>query len=379
MSKDNRIYLDNNSTTVLDPEALEAMQFDLCNIPRNPSCIHSFGRDARNELIKAKRAIADVLEVNPEEIYFSSGATESNNFLLKGFLKKVFPKEVLTTKLEHSSIYKIIEEYESQGGKVRFLPVDDTGAPKVEDLKEAISKETGLITLIAVNNETGAKTDYESIAQIADENQVPFVVDGVALLGKEPFKIVNGISGMTFSGHKLHAPKGIGITYLKDEFELSPLIIGGNQQNAMRAGTHNLLGILGFSKAIEILPSLLPKKTIEMQKLRDYFEETLQDQLKDVLINGGTNRICNTSNLSFLGCDGESLLMSLDMQGVVASHGSACSSGSLAPSRILSSMGYPKERVESAIRFSISRFTQKDELDRAISIIVKTVKKIRTL
>ncbi|MCH9632583.1 MAG: Cysteine desulfurase NifS [Chlamydiae bacterium] len=379
MALDSRIYLDNNSTTVLDPEVLDAMQFDLCNVPRNPSCIHSFGRDARNELIRAKRVIADAFEVSSEEIYFSSGATESNNFLLKGFLKKIFPKTVITTKLEHSSIFRIVEEYQKNGGDVCFLPVDKVGAPKLDDLKKVIGKQTGLLTLMAVNNETGVKTDYESFAQLAKEHNVPFVIDGVALLGKEPFKVVDGISAVSFSGHKLHAPKGIGITYLSDEFDLDPLIIGGNQQNSMRAGTHNLSGILGFSKAIELLQSILPHETLKMQKMRDRFEKTLQEKLENVLINGEGNRICNTSSIAFLGCDGESLLMSLDMQGVAASHGSACSSGSLAPSRILSAMGYPKERVESSIRFSISRFTTDSEIDRAIAIIVDVVKQMRNL
>lgn len=377
MALDDHIYLDNNSSTPLDPLVFEAMLFDLCQIPRNPSSIHSFGREARNEMTKARRAIANVLRVSPDELTFSSGATESNNFLLKGFLKKVFPRRIITTKLEHSSIFKVIEKYREEGGEVHYLPVDERGAPQLEDLEEALSQETGLIVLMAVNNETGVKTNYSEIAKLAYEKKVPYLIDGVALLGKEPFEICEGISAMTFSGHKLHAPKGIGLSFLSAEYELDPLIMGGSQENGSRAGTHNLSGILGFSKAIEILPDLLPAKSFYMEGLQKTFEETLFSELTDIAINGEGQRICNTSNISFLGLDGESLLMNLDLHKVAASHGSACSSGSLAPSRILLEMGYSKERVESSIRFSISRMTTQKEIERALSIIIDVVKKMR--
>lgn len=372
-----RIYLDNNSTTQLDPLAFEAMLFDLKQIPRNPSSIHSFGQDARNELTRARRAIAHVLKVSPDELLFSSGATESNNYLLKGFFKKIFPKKIITTKLEHSSLFKLIEQYEKEGGEVHYLPVNEKGCPSLTDIQEALTNDCSLIVLMAVNNETGVKTNYQEIAKLAFENQVPYIVDAVALLGKEPFEIVQGITAATFSGHKLHAPKGVGLTYFATGHEIAPLIEGGNQENGKRAGTQNLSGILGFSKVIERLPYLLPAKTNEMQNLRDYFEKTLLDQLPDVVINGTSERICNTSNLAFLGLDGESLLMNLDLNKVAASHGSACSSGSLAPSRILLQMGYSKKRVESSIRFSVSRMTTQKEIEKALSIIIDVVKKMR--
>lgn len=379
LEKDSRIYLDNNSTTAIDPRVLQAMQFDLCSIPRNPSSVHSFGREALNELIRAKRAIADSFQVSSEELYFSSGATESNNFLLKGFFKRIFPKTVITSAIEHSSVFKIIQEYQKAGGNVVFLPVDERGAPSVSDLQNALEKECGLMTFMAVNNETGVKTDYAAFAQLAYQHRVPFIVDGVALLGKEPFKMLKGISAMSFSGHKFHAPKGIGLTYLSEDYELEPLIAGGGQQKGMRAGTQNLAGILGLSKAIEILAEVLPDSTELMAAHRDHFEKILHDQLCDIFINGSAERICNTSNIAFLGCDGESLLMNLDMHGVAASHGSACSSGALAPSRILTSMGLSKERVESSIRFALSRFTTKEEVERAALIIIDVVKQMRAL
>lgn len=380
MTQDSRIYLDNNSTTGLDPMVFKAMQYDLCSIPRNPSSIHSFGRDARNELTRAKRTIAESFKVMPDELLFSSGATESNNHLLRGFLKAVFPKTVITTKLEHISVYKLIQEYEESGGDVLYLETGENGCATPDSLQNALTPNTALIVLMAVNNETGVKTDYKKVAELAHLRQIPFVMDAVALLGKEPFEIVPGVAAASFSGHKLHAPKGVGITYLNSQYELPPLIAGGGQQMGMRSGTYNLSGIIGFSKAIELLDNVLFHSKNEMEKLRDYFEQSLLEKLSDVVINGDKNpRICNTSNIAFLGLDGESLLMNLDLKGLAASHGSACSSGSLAPSRILSEMGYSKKRVESSIRFSLSRFTTSAEIDHALSIIVDVVCKMRSI
>lgn len=378
MDKNSRIYLDNNATTALDPLVYEAMQFDFGPIPYNPSAIHSFGRDGRNELTKARRIISASLNIDPQELIFSSGGSESNNFLLHGFFKQIFPKKVISSRIEHSSIYKNIENYAKAGGVVEYLPIGEQGMPMPQDLLQAITSDTGLIVIMAVNNETGVKTDLKAFADIAYKHRVPLIVDGVSLLGKEPFALFEGIAAMSFSAHKLHGPKGIGLTYLNQEYDLAPLILGGGQENGHRAGTHNLAGILGFAKAIELLDHLLPEATIQMQKKRDYFEQKLFQELKDVMINGSAERICNTSNLAFLGLDGESLLMNLDLKGVAASHGSACSSGSLAPSRTLLQMGLSKERVTSSIRFSLSRMTSWQEIDQALSIIIDIVKKMRS-
>lgn len=379
MTQKKRVYLDNNSTTPLDPKALDAMMYDFGPIPRSASAIHSFGREARNELTKSRREISKVLKAHPDEIIFSSGATESNNFILKGFFKEIFPKRIVTSKIEHSSVFKLIEKYKEEGGDVLYLDVGEEGFVSLDDVEAALDDKPALIALMAVNNETGVKTDYKKIAELAYQHQIPYFSDGVALLGKELFEIVPGISAMTFSGHKLHAPKGIGFAYLHSSFNLPALIEGGAQEHGVRAGTQNLAGILGLGKAIELLPSLLPEKARQMEKLRDHFEKSLQHELKDVIINGTGPRICNTSNLSFLGLEGEDLLMNLDLEGIAASHGSACSSGSLAPSRILTEMGLPKDQVKSGIRFSLSRMTIKEEIDLAIERIVGVVKKMRAL
>lgn len=373
----NRIYLDNNATTALDPKVFEAMCFDLCQIPRNPSSVHSFGQEARNELTRARRVIADSLGVEPEELLFSSGGSESNNYLLKGFFELIFPKQVITTRLEHSSILKNVEAYKLRGGSVQYLPVNQHGAPRIEDLRDAISEKTGLIVLMAVNNETGVKTDLQAFAKLAEEKNIPFIVDGVALMGKEPFKIFPGITAMSFSAHKFHGPKGVGITYLKSDYELPSMILGGGQEEGKRAGTHNLGGILGLSKAIELLDDHLPQETHRMENLRAKFESELQSRLEGVHVNGEGPRICNTSCLAFDGVDGESLMMNLDLQGIACSHGSACSSGSLKPSRVLSEMGLDPKRIHSSLRFALSRMTTEEEINRAVDIIEKTVKEMR--
>lgn len=375
--EDQRIYLDNNATTALDREVFEAMCFDLSQIPRNPSSVHSFGQEARNALSRARRLIAASLGVDPEEILFSSGGSESNNHLLQGFFKKIFPKKVVSTRLEHSSILKNVLKYEESGGKVVFLPVDEQGAPRLSDLEKELGLQTGLIVVMAVNNETGVKTDLEGFAKVAKEHRVPLIVDGVALLGKEPFKVIDGIAAMSFSGHKLHGPKGVGFTYLSSQYDLEPLILGGGQEEGNRAGTHNLAGILGMAKAIEILNHYLPQESERIESLRNHFEAELQKRLNNIQINGLGKRICNTSSLAFEGVDGESLLMNLDLKGIACSHGSACSSGSIAPSRVLTEMGLGHDRVSSSLRFSLSRMTTKEEIDRAIDLIVEVVNKMK--
>jgi cysteine desulfurase len=242
-----------------------------------------------------------------------------------------------------------------------------------------LRKDTKLIVLMAVNNETGVKSDIEAIAAIAEESNVPFVVDGVALLGKEPFTIPSGVSAVAFSGHKLHAPKGSGMVFIRKRVKCTPLLFGGAQEFQRRAGTENLAAILGLAEAIRLLEVELPSATKRMQALRDRLEEGIISSISDVTINGEAPRVVNTSNLSFEGVDGESLLMSLDLNGVAVSHGSACSSGSLEPSRILLNMGIPRARARSSIRFSLSRFTTRDEIERCIEIVIDVVGRLRSL
>lgn len=377
---DQRIFLDNNATTPLDPQVFEAMCYDLCQVPRNPSSIHSFGREARNELTKARRFIADTLKVLPEELIFTSGASESNNYLFHGFFEAIFPKKIISTELEHSTLYKNLLDYQKKGGEVVFLPVDEYGAPRAEQLEEELKKGgVALLVFMSVNNETGVKTDIKAFSKLAQLYQVPLIVDAVAQMGKEPIRLEPGITAMTFSAHKFHGPKGMGLLYLSNEYELPSLIVGGGQEGGHRAGTTNLAGALGFAKALECAEKSFPESTKRMQELRDYFESELTSRLDGVKVNGTGPRICNTSCLAFEGMDGESLLMNLDLKGVACSHGSACSSGSLAPSRVLQKMGLPIDRIHSSLRFALSRMTTREEIERAVKIIIECVKQMQSI
>lgn len=373
-----RIYLDNNASTPIDMRVFDIITNDLKNNFGNPSSSHSLGQEVRNRLTKARHFIASFLGVKHQEIIFTSGGTESINMGLRGYFEGDFSGHVITSSVEHSSVYATLKRFESLGCEVSFLSPGLHGAITVDAVRGACRPNTRLISLMAVNNETGVKTDIEKIATFANERHIPFLVDGVALLGKEPFVIPKGVSVMCFSGHKFHAPKGIGFAFVRQGLKLSSLLTGGDQEFGRRGGTENISGILGLAEAISILKAELSTASLHMKKLRDHFESSILESLPGVYVNGSGERIANTSNLSFSGIDGESLLIGLDLEGVVASHGSACASGALEPSRILLNMGIPLEVARSSIRFSLSRFTTEEEIDRAIQIIVKVVKRLRS-
>jgi cysteine desulfurase len=361
-----RIYLDNNATTPLDPRVLEAMMADLGSIPANPSSIHSFGQEARQKLIAARHTIAEILRVKPGELIFTSGGTEALNTILRSIPEG----HIITSDIEHSAIARTLATLK---GPITYLPAGLYGAVLPESVKEAILPDTKLIVLSAVNNETGVKTDIKEIAKIAERANIPFLVDAVAWLGKERIALHPGVTAACFSGHKIHGPKGIGLLFARKSFKFAPLLTGGPQEQNHRGGTENLAGILGLAKAIELLQTELPDKMFEMQRLRDYFETRLKELIPNIAINGEGPRICNTSNIAFPGSDAETLLIELDLLGLAASHGSACSAGALEPSRVLTNMGLPRDLVRSSLRFSLSRMTTQEEIDRSIDIISQVI------
>jgi len=364
-----RIYLDNNSTTGVDPRVLEAMLPVLSEVPSNPSSLHFFGKEAKNRLNKSRETVAAFLKVKPQEIVFTSCGTEAMNFLLRGLFPGQVSGHAISSNVEHSCVNKTLLNLKEKGLDVSFLPAGLFGAVSPEQIKEAIRPDTRFISLIAVNNETGVKHDLNAIGQIAQDAGIPLIVDGVAWLGKELFTIHPGISGIGFSGHKIHAPKGIGFAFVRSNIKLSPLLMGAPQEHSLRAGTENLPGIVGLAKAIEILKTELPAATERMALLRDRLEAGLLVKANPVVVNGIGPRICNTCNLSFPGDLGEDLLIALDMAGIAVSHGAACASGALEPSRILINMDVPPQIAKSAIRFSLSRNTTIEEIDQAIEII----------
>jgi cysteine desulfurase len=373
-----RIYLDNNASTALDPRVLSLLTESLLQLTGNPSSIHSFGMESRNAINKARRIIAQFLKVKPSEIIFTSNGTEGMNMLIEGILAKYSSGHVVTSSTEHACVYSSLKRIEARGFKTSFLNPGPWGAVTPAAVENALRGDTCLIVLMAVNNETGVKTDIETIAKIAKEKKVPFIVDGVALLGKESFTIPEGVSAMCFSGHKIHAPKGIGFVYLKSTLPFIPLIVGGDQESGRRGGTENVPGIAALGEAIKILEKELPEASVRMQKLRDKLEKGLFSKLQGLSINGEGPRSCNVSNISFENIEGETLIARLDREGIAVSHGSACSSGALEPSRILRNMDLPAGRADSAIRFSLSRFTTDAEIEDAIEIISKVVTELRT-
>lgn len=369
-----RIYLDNNASTFVDPGVIEVIASTLRSFPGNPSSTHAFGRESRQLLIKAREVIASFLNARPKEIIFTSSGTEGANMIIRGIMERNPGGHIITSNLEHPCTYNLINALCKQGYKATFLASDSKGIILPEDVASAIRSDTKLIALMAVNNETGVKTDIRAIAQIAEQAKIPFFVDAVAQFGKEPLEIYPGISAISFSGHKFHAPKGCGFVYVNAHLKLSPLLLGGDQEYQRRGGTENLADIVGMAEAVKQLEIHLPKATSQMLSLRNYFENELKKYLgPKVLINGEGERICNTSNLSFSGIDGESLLMALDLKGIAASHGSACASGALEPSRILQNMGLSNQRVKSSIRFSLSRFTTQEEIDYTIKILTDII------
>lgn len=367
-----KIYLDNNGTTGLDPKVLEAMQDVLTLIPLNPSSVHQFGQEAKRYLSRSRDTICHALHVKPSEVIFTSGGTESLNFLIRGFYALSKQGHILSSNVEHPAVRLTLADLERQGAKVTYLKAGLWGAIRPEDLEAAIQPETKLITLMGANNVTGVKTDLEKIAQIAEKHQIPLVVDGVQLLGKEQFHIPKGVSGMAFSSHKIHGPQGVGLAYLRSNYKLPPLITGGPQERGMRGGTENIAGIVGFAKAVELLD---PRHIEQMRLLRDQLVEGIMLAAKNVVVHGQGPRICNTAHIGFPGIDGETLLLQLDLAGIAASHGSACASGGLEPSPILLEMGIPPKLASSSIRFSLSRYTTLDEIESTIDLISTLIKR----
>jgi cysteine desulfurase len=372
-----RIYLDNNATTFVDPSVVDIINHTLLNFPGNPSSPHQFGRESRSLLIKSREKIASFLKVRPKEILFTSSGTEGANMIIRGIMG-IKPGHIISSNLEHSCVYGTITSLLDQGCEAAFLSSGMYGAASPEEVAKAIRPDTKLIALMAVNNETGVKTDIASIAQIAEQAKIPLFIDGVALFGKELFHIPSGVSAMAFSGHKFHAPKGCGFVFVKANLKLVPLLTGGEQEYNRRGGTENLTDIAAMAEAVRLLEEQLPAATEKMLNLRNRFEAGLKKELGEMIsINGEGERICNTVNIAFLGIDGESLLTFLDMEGIAASHGSACASGALEPSRILLNMGCSMERAASSMRFSISRFTTPEEIDVSVEAIVRIIKKMR--
>lgn len=372
-----KIYFDNNASTAIDPRVLDVVVQDLSESLGNPSSTHEYGQRCRQKLTKARQTIAATLGVKPSEIIFTSGGTEGANFILRGLFSSKRLGHIVTSNLEHSCVYQTVKYLEQQGCSATYLACGSTGAAAPLAVFEALQSNTKCISLMAVNNETGVKTDIDAIASLAKQANVPFLVDGVAWLGKEQICIPDGVSAIFFSGHKLHAPKGVGFAIVRPHLKLDSLLIGGAQESGRRAGSENLSAILGLAEAVRLLKEELPAATHRMEALRNRLEKGLIERLPNIKINGSGPRIANTSNLCFSGVEGETLLAALDMCGIAVSHGSACASGAIEPSRVLLNMGMNRDEAASSLRFSLSKSTTEEEVDTCIEKVVDLVKRLR--
>lgn len=376
------VYLDNNATTKVDKQVIEAMlpYFDVDF--GNPSSIYSLAKGAHEALKQSREVIAKFLGAkNPNEIIFTSCGSESANMAIRGILEaNPTKKHIITTAVEHPCVLNLYKYYEKRGYKVDYIGVDDNGDLKVDDLYSLVNAQTALVSVMYANNETGAIYPVEEIAQKIKEinPDVKFFTDGVQVAGKIPLNVgETKIDAMGISGHKFHAPKGVGALYVKTGTAFAPLIIGGHQQKGKRAGTENVPYIVGMAKAAELAMSFLNDELTRVKRLRDKLENGILSKIKNAKLNSKSKfRVPNTTNIGFEYIEGELILLYLDEVGICASSGSACTSGSLEPSHVLRAQNTPFTSLHGSIRFSLSRYTTEEEIDYTLEKLPEIIKQI---
>lgn len=366
------IYADNAATTALYPEVLECMLPYFSSDYGNPSAVYSTGRMARRALEDAREATAEILGVKPNEIIFTSGGTESNNIAIKGSIKTVNNSKILTSKTEHSSVLKAVKNLEKHGSGVTYISVDSNGEVSLGDIRKAIQRETSLISIHQVNNETGCIQPIDKIADICRTYGVTLHTDGTAAAGKTPLP-VEFADLISFSAHKFHGPKGIGVLYKKESTSLSPLFCGGEQEMGYRPGTENVALAVGLAKALELSNLKMASSAITITALETMLTEGLSPLGINVL--GSNKRIPGILNILIPGTDSEALVLILDMMGICVSGGSACSSGNHTPSHVLTAMGLSAEAAKSAIRFSFSADNTASDIEKIITAMPEAIKK----
>jgi len=378
-----RVYLDHNATTAVHPEVLAAMMPFFGDQFGNPSSLHWAGREVKRHLDEAREKVAGLLHASPEEIVFTGGGTESDNMALKGvaYACRDKGKHIITTGVEHHAVLHTCRFLEKTGFEVTYLSVDGAGLIDLEELRRAIRPDTILLSIMFANNETGTIFPMKEIGEIAREKCVLLHTDAVQAVGKIPIDLTElPVDILSFSGHKLYAQKGIGGQYLRRGTNLPSLIHGGAQESNHRAGTENIPAIVGLGKACEIAKRDFEKRVAHLQTLRDRLQQGLSERIPEVQPNGHpTRRLPNTLNLSFLYIEGESLLLNMDLEGIAASSGSACSSGSPEPSHVLLAMGIPPEVAQSAIRFSLGWSNTEEEIDYVTEVLPKIVRRLRDI
>ena len=378
-----RIYLDNAATTAVSPEVLEAMLPYFTQCFGNPSSIHSTGRDARRVVDAARKQVAAAIGAQPQEIYFTAGGSESDNWAIKGtaFAKRSKGNHIITSAIEHHAVLHTCAWLEKQGFEVTYLPVDEFGRVRVEDVEKAITDKTILITIMAANNEIGTIQPIAEIGKLAHDKGILFHTDAVQAIGAMPIDVnAMHIDMLSMSGHKFHGPKGIGALYIHKGVKIDQYLHGGAQERGQRAGTENLAGIVGMGKAIEIATQHLEENAARLTVLRDKLIDGILAEIPDVRLNGHrTQRLPNNVNVSVRYVEGEALLLRLDLAGIAGSSGSACTSGSLDPSHVLLAIGLPHEIAHGSLRLSLGTDTTEAEIDEVLDKLPGIVKNLRDM
>lgn len=376
-----QVYLDYSATTPVKKEVLEEMLPYFTEKFGNPSSLYGMGLNAKSDLNQARAKVAKLIGADEREIYFTSCGTEADNWAVIGTAraKKAVGNHIITSKIEHHALLHSCEYLEKEGFEVTYLPVDRKGRIRLEELEQAITDKTILISIMFANNEIGTIQPIREISEIAKKHNIIFHTDAVQALGNIPMNVRElNIDLMSISAHKIYGPKGVGALYIRKGLVIPNFINGGAQENKRRAGTENMAGIIGFGKAAELAGEILNEHIKKVSGLRDYFIKELMDKIPDIEINGDMeHRLPGNANFVFNYVEGEALLLYMDAKGIAASTGSACSSASFTPSHVLRALGLPLEKVYSSIRFTVGDFTTKEELDYTVEEIVTVVEKLR--
>jgi cysteine desulfurase len=377
------VYTDNNATTKVADEVIEEMLPYLGELYGNPSSMHTFGDKVDRKIKEARQRVADFIHADPDEIIFTSCGTESDNAAIYSAIN-AFPekKHIITSNVEHPAINNLYQHLQkTKGYEITFVPVDKKGLLDLDALYDCMSDKTAIISLMRANNETGVLFPIELIAEKANEKGILFHTDAVQAAGKIAIDIKKmGVDMLSLSGHKIHAPKGIGVLYVKKGFKFSPFLIGGHQEQGRRGGTENTVSIIGMGKACELARENLTLMDTKVRELRDYLQNQLLEKIPGTSINGDLElRLPNTLSIGFDAVEGESILLLLDREGICASSGSACTSGSLDPSHVLMAMKVPFKSAHGSIRFSLSHYNTKDEMDIITNTLVPAIQKLRDM